>query len=180
MNAVRLVEQEGREPLRYYDCGGNERHSLPLKDGKEHIYPVLVNLLNQIQEKTGKRVVITCGHRCPQHNTYSDPSPFNRNSKHMIGAEVDFYVEGMEDEPMTIIALIQEIHNEEFQRYKGNSNVSIPPWFNKEIFIKLYQRNEGRDFDNRHPYPYIGVQVRHDGDTQVSYSWEQAENYLRR
>ena len=29
------------------------------------------------------------------------------------------------------------------------------PWFNKEIFIKLYRKSEGRDGDNRHPYPYL-------------------------
>ena len=32
-------------------------------------------------------------------------------------------------------------------------NVLIPPWYNKEILIKLFKKNEGRDLDNRHPYP---------------------------
>ena len=62
------------------------------------------------------------------------------------------------------------------------SDVAIKPWYNREIFIKLYQKNEGRNFDNRHPYPYISVQVRYDYDAQkkVTYSWDKAfRNYMR-
>ena len=138
--------------------------------------------------------MITCGHRCPEHNTYSDSSPKNQHSKHMIGAEVSFYVQGMEYKPETIIKYLQEYYKsnpkykgqkdfEEFQRYdKEDSDVSIQPWYNKEIFVKLYNKKEGRDFDNRHPYPYISIQVRYEVDRQekVIYTWDKAtRNYLR-
>jgi hypothetical protein len=193
LNPVHLVQKE-KEIVRYYDCGGPQRHSLPLRDQKEFIYPVLIDLLNYIQTQTGKRVVITCGHCCPEHNTYLDPSQANQASKHMLGAEVDFYVQGMEQQPEKVIELIFAYYREqpkykglkefeEFKRYeKEEKNVSYLPWYNKEIFIKLFKKNEGRDFDNRHPYPYVSIQVRYDWDLdeKVTYSWDKAfHNFLR-
>jgi len=175
-----------------FDCAG-DKHSLPLRDNKEFIYPILIDLLNYVQMKTGKKVVITCGHRCPMHNTYADGSPANQSSKHMIGAEVDFYIQGMEQEPEEVIRLICSFYKEtpgykglkeyeQFQRFEGKTNVSTQPWYNKEIFIKLFKKDEGRDVDNRHPYPYICLQVRFDRDTneKVVYDWNLAFNSYRR
>lgn len=187
LNPLKTVSQ-GSEIVNYYDCGGSQRHSLPLRNQKEFIYPILIDLLNFVQMKTGKRVVITSGHCCPEHNTYLDSSVSNQASKHQIGAEVDFYVEGMESEPEAIVHLLQSYYQEqskykgvgeyiEFKRYEGEvKNVSEVPWYNKEIFIKLVKKWEGRDFDNRHPYAYISVQVRYDWDLQerVSYTWDKA------
>jgi hypothetical protein len=194
LNPVRINMEKG-DLIRFFDCGGTEKHSLPLRDNKEFIYPILIDLMNFIQSKTGKRIVITCGHRCPQHHVYADPSIEKQSSKHMIGAEVSFYVQGLEDKPENIVKIIQSYYVEnpkykedkaflEFQRYeKENTDVSTQPWFNKEIFIKLYKKKEGRNFDNRHPYPYISIQVRYDieKEERVSYSWDKAfKNYLRK
>ena len=190
LNPVRHYQGEGSLE-RFYDCGGSEKHSLTLREGKEFIYPILIDLLNYLQTKTGKRVVITCGHRCPDHNTYSDPSPNNQYSKHMIGAEVSFYVQGMEENPETIVQLIQDYYKSydkkdfaEFKVYeKEDTNVTTPPVYNKEIFVKLFKKKEGRNFDNRHPYPYISIQVRYDRDkdSKVTYSWKEAnQNFLRK
>lgn len=187
LNPVHLV-QKSKEMIRFYDCGGTQKHSLPLRDNKEFIYPILIDLLNYIQTKTGKRVVVTCGHCCPDHNAYLDPSPTNQSSKHMLGAEVDFYIQGMEEQPDRIIDFILAYYREqskykgqkefeEFKRYeKEDKNLRTSPWFNKEIFVKLFRKNEGRDFDNRHPYPYISIQVRYDWDRDepVTYSWDKA------
>ena len=176
------------------DCRGMQSHSLTMINGKEGIYPILLDLLNYIQKKTQKRVIITCGHRCPQHNTYSDPSKANSVSKHQIGAEVDFFVHSMEDHADKIIDMLFTFYKEhpgyrgkgeyeKFLRYENSDlNVSTPPWYNKEIFIKYYKPQEGRDLDNRHPYPYIGVQVRYDRDRKerVFYSWDRATHgYMR-
>lgn len=187
------IAHENGEIVRYYDCGGGTKHSLPLKEDKEFIYPILIELLKFIQTKTYKRVVITCGHRCPDHNTYVDASKENRFSKHMMGAEVSFYVQGMEDRPEQVVKLIQEYYKQtpkyqgkkefEFVRYeKNDTNTSTLPWYNKEIFIKLYRKKEGRNFDNRHPYPYLSIQVRHDleKNERVIYDWKKAtQNFLR-
>lgn len=182
---------QGEERL--FDCIGSQRHSLPLNMGKEFVYPILIDLLNFLQNKLDAKVVITCGHRCPQHNRYSDISDFNKTSKHMIGAEVDFYVEGYEKRPEKVVeALIsyysQEKFNgnkglQEFKRYtKPNLNVSTHPWYNQEVFIKLYKKTEGRDKDNNHSFPYLSIQVRNDLvlNESVTYTWQKAfYNYLR-
>lgn len=193
LNPVRFV-QKGKEIVRYYDCGGPQKHSLPLREQKEFIYPILIDLLNYIQTQTGKQVVVTCGHCCPEHNAYLNPMPANQFSKHMLGAEVDFYLQGMEQQPEKIVELILAYYREqpkykgliefeEFKRYeKEDTNVKVFPWYNKEIFLKLVRKEEGRDFDNRHPYPYISIQVRYDWDLkkQVNYSWDQAFHNLHR
>lgn len=195
LHPPRSVLEDPSQPVRIYDCGGIEKHSLYLRDGKEFIYPILLDLLNYIQEKTGKRVVITSGYRCPEHNTYVDSSARSRTSKHMVGAEVDFYVQGLESRPEVVIKLIQQYYlsnpkyrgqksYEVFERYdKKDCHVSTLPWYNKEVFIKLYKASEGRDFDNRHSYPYINIQVRYDFDKNASviYNWNDAfRNYHRK
>lgn len=197
LNPPRIVTQNGKsngnEATRYYDCGGSAKHSLPLKDGKEFIYPILIELLNYIQEKTKKKVIITSGHRCIEHNTFVDSSKENSYSKHLIGAEVSFYVQGLESDPKGIVKMIMEfyLNNDryrdqkvytDFQRYEKSEDVTIQPWFNKEVFVKIFQKKEGRNHDNRHPYPYISIQVRHDWDTdeKVTYSWEQAQQFYRK
>lgn len=176
------------EVVKIHDCGGGGRHSLSLREGKEFIYPALLNLLNYIQEKTGKRVVITSGYRCPEHNAYVDSSPMNQTSKHQIGAEVDFYVQGMENKPLEIVSIIQSYYTMHskyrgdkelitFKRYqKKDVNTKQEPWMNKEIFVKLYSATEGRNYDNRHPYPYLSIQVRYDleKNERVAYSWDLA------
>lgn len=193
LNPCQTVQIKG-ETIRQCDCNGSNKHGLPLKDDKEFIYPILINLVNHIQETTQRPVVITCGHRCPQHNTYADPSPTNQYSKHMIGAEVSFYVQGLENQPEKIVSIIQNYYKndpqhrgnkeyEAFQRYeRKDTNTAIEPWYNKEIFIKIFGRKEGRNFDNRHPYPYLSIQVRHDRETneKVTYSWDKASRNYRR
>lgn len=191
LNPVRSLDKGGKIQAYYQDCLGGKRHGLPLRHGKEFIYPPLIQILNYIQEKTNHRVIITTGHRCPQHNTYCDETSANWASKHMLGAEVDFYVEGIENQPEKVIALIQDFYAENykdqkefstFERYeKQDLKITTPPWLNKEIFIKLYREHEGRDFDNQHSYPYIGIQMRYDQelDQKVSFDSKQAQNYLR-
>lgn len=170
------------------DCDGYTRHGLPIIHGKEDVYPVLVDLLNYVQKKTNRRVIITCGHRCPAHNAYADSSKENRVSKHQVGAEVDFYVQGMEEHPHEIAGLLMQffqesplyVNDKEMQIFKRveKSDLAVQPWMNKEILIKLFQKNEGRDADNRHPYPYLSIQVRMDRDTKerVVYDWSKANH----
>src|SRR5262245_19295468 len=40
LNPPNIVMKDGKEYTRYYDCQGLEKHSLPLQDGKEFIYPI--------------------------------------------------------------------------------------------------------------------------------------------
>lgn len=151
-----------KELIYHFDCRGIEQHSLPVKNGQEFIYPILIDLLNYIQKMTKDKVIITCGHRCPAHNLYADSSKIARSSKHLIGGEVDFYVIGYEQNPMAIVNLLQQYYQDPFMRATRFSNAITPSWYNKEIAITLYHRFEGRDLDNHHPYPYISIQVLYD------------------
>lgn len=192
LNPLRTI-QEKDETKRYFDCAGGHTHSLPLCEGKEFIYPILLTLLNEIQQQTGKKVIITSGHRCPDHNAYVDSSKENQFSKHQLGAEVSFYVCGLEAQPEKVVAMLIKYYQytakyreqkeyQDFLRWEKPTDVALQPWYNKEIFIKLYQKNEGRNHDNRHPYPYISIQVRYDADAKekVQYSWDKAfRSYMR-
>lgn len=165
-----------KRSIYYLDCAGKENHSLPIKNGQEFIYPILIDLLNHIQNHTEKKVVVTCGHRCPIHHLYVDPNKSDPNSKHLIAAEVDFYVEGLEHHPYTIIDILQTFYDLPFQRSTQFTQAHTPSWYNKEVVITLYQPHEGRDLDNSHSYPYLSIQVRHDAHTNkpVNYNWHQA------
>jgi len=184
-SALNPPRHEGAQRLE--DCGGFHSHSLSIKEEKEFIYPVLIDLLNYLQEVTGHKVVITCGHRCLKHHLYARIRGQSRASKHMMGAEVAFYVAGMENQPEKIVELIQNYYAEDdddyriFTRYtKDDVDVSTLPWLNKEIYMKIYQADEGRDFDNRHPYPYIRIQVRFDRkhNQRVLFRWDIAEKNI--
>jgi hypothetical protein len=183
-----LNQSDPTGPVPRTDCEGSARHGLPILRAQQGVYPILLDLLNHVQQRTGKRVIVTSGHRCPIHNTYVDPSKQNQYSKHQIGAEVDFYVQDMEKRPMEVIQIIMDYYQtnpqykgqkefQQFQRYdKADATVTTKPWFNKEIFIKYHSSFEGRNGDNRHPHPYINLQVRYDRDAKerVVYDWKRA------
>ncbi len=187
------ILQDGKIVNNIFDCGGADSHSLPLRYDNEFIYPILLELLNTLQRTIGKSVIITSGHRCPIHNRYVDSSIKNSLSKHTIGAEVNFYIQGMEREPHLIIACIEEFYKNHPRygndrkdyspliRYEKETDVSTKPWMNKEVFIKYYLPHEGRNGDNRHPFPYFSIQVRFDRERQlkVTVSPQDIERYLR-
>jgi hypothetical protein len=188
------VIRDGKVVENIFDCSGPQSHSLPIRHGKEFIYPVLVELVNEIQEATGKPVIITSGHCCPTHNTYIDPAIKAQASKHQIGAEVSLYVAELEHNPELILKAIFEYYRTNpryvaagkeyttFERYDKETDVSTKPWMNKEILIKLYLAHEGRNGDNRHHFPYVSIQVRFDRDTnmKIVYTPVEAQHFLRK
>lgn len=178
---VRTVEREGKEPLILRDCPGG--HGLPVQDGVEFIYPCLIDLLNYLQERTGSPVVITSGHRCPQHNSYCDPSPKAASSKHLLGAEVSFYMAS--HPPEELLPLLQEYYKTT-PPYKGIKEYEEfvhegSRYSNKEVAIQMYSKEEGRDFDNGHALPYLSIQVRYDRLKQcrVLFDRTRINTYLR-
>src|SRR3990167_4689017 len=184
------ISIDGNKEVVLRDCMGTVQHGLPLREQKEYIYPILMDLLNYVQEKMGKRVVITTGFRCPVHNAYADPSPAAKCSKHQIGAEVDFYVEGKTEQPLEAVKWVMDYYSKEgpalsvFKVCQKNPEGLVHlGWFNKEITVRIHEKQEGRDFDNRHPYPYVTIEVRYDRekDLPVVYEWKRAQHgYLRR
>lgn len=170
--------QNGNQGISYQqDCSGGDRHSLPIRTGKEFVYPILLDLLNLVQEKTGRRVIITSGHRCPTHNIYVDPSQKNRTSKHLIGAAVDFYVEEMEYVPKVILQILQN-YDQKNPLQKMGDNI----WSNREILVELHNAKTDRNGDNQHPYPYFSISVKYDGNRKkpIEFSWKEAyQGYYR-
>lgn len=177
-----------------FRCRCASKHSLPMRGGQEFMYPILLEILSYLQAKTGKAVVITCGHRCPTYHAHADPSLYGSTSKHMIGAEVDFYVAGLESKPLDVVNHIIAYYKEKeayrnskeyqtFLRLEATKlDIKTPAWYNKEILIKLYQKEEGRDCDNNHTHPYLSIQVRFDREKneKVTYSWEKAfQGYVK-
>lgn len=176
-----------------FDCNGNAEHTLPMPNNVESIPFELIDLLNFLQRASKRPVHITAGHRCPKHQRYVNPAYKAQFSKHLIGAEVTFYIEGLEEFPMTVIDLIRTYYETHptlaadrrythFERYeKGNTGTSASPWFNREVFVKLYQSYEGRDFDNNHSYPYLSLQLRHTrAGESVRYTHEVALHSVRK
>lgn len=186
---IRSWKEPNGDTVQLLDCSGAAGHGLPLREGREFIYPVLIDLLNYLQDTTGKRVVITSGHRCPTHNRYLDPRAQAQTTRHLIGAAVDFYVEGVE--PAKVVQLLQAYYQKpefekadrEFTRStKPDAEVSTPAWYNREIYIKVLNPSEGRSLDNNHTHPYINLQVRWDRSTKqrVVTTWQEAfYNYPR-
>lgn len=181
-------DSENSKPIS--DCGGSTSHGFPILYGKENVYPALIELLNFVQKKTGKRVIITSGYRCPEHNTYADPRKEARVSKHQIGAEVDFYVQGMEERPLEIVGILMQYYREKpifskdrvYKDFISLGKEGGKKWKNREISIRIYEKDEGRDGDNQHPHPYICVQILQDRKTKerVEYSWKKAHlGYVR-
>lgn len=167
------------DPICLADCAGIDGHSLPLCNDKEFVYPILITLLNHLQKTHNTRVIITCGHRCPAHNSYSDREN-NATSKHQIAAEVDFYLQNQEENPRQAIQTILDFYKDDpaYSTFTQNGN----SWTNKEIQIRLHPKDEPRDLDNQHPHPYITIEVRYDREKKqrVHYTWQRAHNgYMR-
>ena len=172
------------------DCGGVRSHSLPTEGGTEFVYPVLIDLLNYVQIKTGRRVVITCAHRCPIHNKYAEPMA--THSKHLVGAEVDFYVEGYEQDMAQIVEILVRFYRESevyatqseytsFSVCTGNPrSLAHPGWKNREVAIRVFGPDEGRDFDNRHEHAYISIELLYNREARkkVHYNWNTANQSL--
>ena len=174
----------------FRDCEGIDTHGLPFRDGKEFVYPILIELLNYLQEKTKEKAIITSGYRCPIHNSYVSAPEKNATSKHQVGAEVNFYVQNFENTPQEIVKILMQYYQDEknssfnpFHRCISNpKGLKHSGWYNKEVIIRIHEKDESRDFDNRHPYPFISIEVRYDRDTNsvVSYDWNEAyKGYLR-
>lgn len=158
------------------DCDGPLEHGLPVR-----VQPILMALLNWIQEKTGQEVVITSGHRCPRHQTYLNSSSKALSSKHQVGAEVNFYVKGWEERPEEVVNILFEYYKTAPKKWDKETDVRTTPWYNDEVFVKLYQKDEGRDEDNAHGFPFIDIQVRYDSEKgeKVQYTWKGSQEYYR-
>jgi hypothetical protein len=169
-----------RENVAIFDCQGADKHSLPLNDDKEMIYPALLEILNYLQDHLRKKVVVTSGHRCYAHQTYLLGTSSGALTKYLIGAQVDFLIDGIQASSEKIIACLSAYYQElfpdqkEYQLEKSVAGV----WQNKEISLKLFAKHEGRNEDNAHEYPYLSIELKHDRllDKKIQVNMQQAMN----
>lgn len=186
-----IIFENGKEKDRIWDCGGCDRHGLPVRNGEEFVYPVLIELLNFLQSSLQRQVIITSGHRCPGHEQYCTQGT-SASTKHLIGAAVSFFISGAETQPELVIEAIMRyyrthpIYSQDksfctFTRSRSNDCL-LEAWVNKELFIKLYSPHEGRNLDNRHPFAYFDIQLRFDRtkNCPLTFTWQEAQNYLRK
>ncbi len=184
----KITSHDGAEEI-LVDCEGLGSHSLPVQDGEEFIYDTLIDLLNYIQGVNQKRVVITAGYRCPLHNRYCNQTKSNLSSKHQIGAEVDFYVDGMQEEPEIIVNQLIAYYQKEGSLYQGfrqilkeKNGIQYPVWIGKEISISINHYKISQDLDSSFSHPYITIELKIDRTTgeKIDYSWHRANNgYMR-
>lgn len=181
--------QRGGESIHLYDCRGGEQHSLPLRDGQEWIAPLLLVMLNFCQERFERPVHITCGHCCLDHRTYLYPHASSEGVGHVLGAEVDFYVEGWESRPERVVQALLEFYRTRWnhdQHEKGEFSYDEKDgsrfWKNREVVLSIHAAHLGRDEDNNHSYPYLTIRVRYDKESKdtLKYSWDRAlKSYYR-
>ncbi len=137
------------------DCKGYFSHGFENTSGG---YPILMELLNYVQNKLNKKVIITSGHRCATHEEYVTGK--KRKTKHQIGARVNFYVQSYEKEPEEILALIFQYYKKHnLNEYQSFQKQGDRVWKNKEIKIRVLSAEEGRNLDNQHPFPYFDIEV---------------------
>lgn len=149
-----------------FDCDGIKSHSLPIKEGKEFIYPILIQTLNVLQERLNKRITILEAHRCPKHNRFVDASYKNSFSKHQIGAKVTFYFEDVSCN--TVLDIL-------FQFFEGKKQKLFARksgWANKYINVCLHKDvNENEQIGE-----YLSLEVLFDSQTQkrIEYTYQKA------
>ncbi|MCZ6645829.1 MAG: D-Ala-D-Ala carboxypeptidase family metallohydrolase [SAR324 cluster bacterium] len=150
--AVTLAHQDGRKI--YRDCPRGARPTHPLA-------PKLKALVEKLRCALGDRVVITSGFRSRRHNLYSwayvqartpRANPVSRNSRHMVGKAVDFFVRGYAYGDLKRLET-------KLQQWAGRLPAPLRG-SSKAIWTHVYRKGEGRDPDNLHPYPYLHLQLR--------------------
>jgi len=156
-------------------CFGIKSHSLPIRNGKEFIYPILIQLLNLVQEE--EKVVIVSGHRCPEYNRHIGGAA---TSKHQIGAAVTFYVEHTDSQLIIEKILSYDPKQEmgQFVKIQGKRGVY---WANREVKVELL-RDQKEGIEKGEGPLLIELEVLFDRDAsrRVNYSWDEAHKNLFR
>lgn len=173
-----------RENVAIFDCQGADKHSLPICEDRESIYPALLEILNFLQDQLKKKVVVTAGHRCYLHQTYLLGTTSGAITKYLVGAQVDFLIDGLQASSQQIIDCLQKYYQEIFPNEKDYhlEKTVTGVWQNKEIFVRFFAKHEGRNEDNSHDYPYLSIELKHDRvlNKKIHVKYQQAINgYFR-
>ena len=121
----------------------------------------ILRLMEKLRCEVGDKVVITSGYRSLRHNEYlrawtaaREPrtQSVSRNSRHMLGRAVDFYITGYSHQRLEGIAA-------KLKRWAGKLPKALRG-SRERVWIKVYRRHEGREPDNLHKNAYIHMELR--------------------
>jgi hypothetical protein len=132
-----------------FDCWGFE-HGLPWIQEKEFVEPLLLRVLNAIQQELQTSVLILSGHRCPAHHRFITHGKGSPSDRHLIAAAADFQVRGFEKTPLMVVSTVQKIFNKLSQDPKTKFH-SIPEGGWKNGFCELFWRPAGQFISPDHP-----------------------------
>lgn len=163
------------------DCGGKERHSLPIEEGRESVPWLLIYLLNALQESCDAPVTILCGHRCPLHHRYALTNGGESNSKHLIAAEVDFYIERGEAKSGELVDRLLLLYKGLPPCHQAKETLPIPGgWKNGEISCCVKCAQGDSDLIEGKEYVVLSLSYDRKKKKRVSYSWELANRRMHR
>lgn len=148
------------------DCEGAYKHSLPIRREKEFIYPALIEVLNFIQNRLSKKVVVLSGHRCIDHLRYVKQDYTPLSFKSLVGAEVRFYVEGAENQLDSIVSAIFSYYDLFFPKDKQMVSFTSSPenkvYENKELIVRLIEPNHPEIEEHALSFPYCQIELKFD------------------
>jgi hypothetical protein len=176
-------KEKERDGKIYKDCCGLADHGLPYGDNDEYVYPVMVSLLNKVQKAFNKKVVITAGHRCPAHQAYVTLGK-SKISRYMIGAKVDFYLEGMEQDALTVVEKLKSFYEDDkgfSEFYEVRNKDGTRAWHNKEVIFTINTEGEHTVLLGK-KHAVVSIDVRYDRSKSegIVLDWKRAyEGYIR-
>lgn len=157
----------------FSDCSGGQVHSLPLKDNEEWISPILITLLNDLQDHFETAAVVLCGHCCPIHYRYRIEKGQRAVRRHMMGAAVDFKLK-KKPAQQTIDYLVERANwysADPLSPIDPTYSHSTKAWKNRHFKIHLLENYESDQT------AAIRIEVFHDPiiDETIRFQWDTTE-----
>lgn len=158
------------------DCN-SESHSLPLRGGKEYVFPVLIDMCNYVQQELKSCVKIAAGHRCDAHSRYQLASLRNVGSRHRACALVTLYVENCSDTPEKVVDSIASfLASDCYKRdnifktsckyiHQGTKNARLT---SKEFDVGIASQEALQDSEHLSAPYYITIKVLYDYEAKSS------------
>lgn len=161
---------EANIPL-HQKCLGALHHGLPLVNGKEYIYPRLIDLLNFLQKENKEKIMVIRGHLCPKAFSLLDPK--EQHEKYLIGAMVKVSSQvNWEKNLSTLVKKFYDKKKEEDPLYEIGSSTYPITFINQEFKFIIYPSLLTNIME-------IEVLYDKEKDSRINFTEEDIQNYLR-
>lgn len=162
----------------FQDCDGSHTHSLPIIDGKQTVYPHLIELLNHVQDVTGRQIRVLTGHRCYIHQSYLSSEMKDLTSAYQLGAAADVCFQSSSTGLKEIIHAIMDWYEQtNLPGSTFNANSDSNRWSNRYVQLSYH---ETTDIDTKYKGPHISITLKVDPSTgkKITYSYRKVRNNL--